>query len=124
MPRLTCAIVLAMAAFLAIPAGATDHYYTWHRGNAYGYELEQTEFSREHTATPPSISYWYEGRKDGVYRLRQFNGPYIDMIRCTAPCTTVRIINAQVDKMLPLRPGTALWGAVQDMLAGKLEPVR
>lgn len=114
----------ALLPSIAAWSAPSDHYYSWHRGNAYGYELVQTEFAREHTTEPPSISYWYEGRRDGVYHLRQFNGPYIDMISCTAPCTSVRIVNAQVDKTLTLRPGTALWAAVQDMLAGQLQPAR
>lgn len=106
---------------LSATAAPPDHYYAWHRNGAYGYELEQTEFAREHTPEAPTINYWYEGQVGGVYRLRQFNGAYVDMIRCAAPCTSVRIINAQVDKSLIVRPGTALWAAVEDMTHGRLD---
>lgn len=116
-----CAFGVVAASSLGASAAPPAHYYSWHRGGFYGYEMVQSEFSREHGAAPPALTYWYEGQSGGVYHLRQFNGPYIDMIRCTAPCTTVRIINAQVDQGLAVRPDTALWAALQDMLAGQLE---
>jgi len=96
------------------------HYYAWQRGTTYGYELEQTEFEREHTAHPPSISYWYEGRQGTVYHLRQFNGVFVDIISCQSPCSSVHILNARVDKTMTVRQETALWAAIQDMLAGRL----
>lgn len=110
----------------ATPAEPTHptHYYTWHRGAFYGYELLQTEFAREHGAEPPAIRYTYGGRRDGVYHLRQFNGAYVDGVTCTAPCRDVHIVNAQIDKVIPLHRDTPLWAAVQDMLAGELQPER
>jgi len=115
------------AAVVAAPASAVapskpTHYYTWHRGHVYGYELEQSEFSREHGQAPPAITYTYEGQQAGVFHLRQFNGRFMDVVTCSAPCETVRITNAQIDGPLKLRPMTPLWAAIQDMLAGQLEP--
>jgi hypothetical protein len=108
------------------PAAATPpgHYYTWHRNGFYGYEFEQSEFSREHGQAAPFITYQFEGERAGVYHLRQFNGRFIDAVTCTLPCDTVHIRNAQIDQDLPLRPQTALWAAVHDMVSGQLEVTR
>lgn len=102
-------------------AAPTGHYYTWHRNGFYGYEFEQSEFAREHGQAAPVITYQFEGERAGVYHLRQFNGRFIDAISCRLPCDTVHIRNAQIDQDLPLRPQTALWAAVQDMVSGQLE---
>lgn len=115
---------VALLALSGVTAAPPSHYYTWHRHGFYGYEFEPTEFEREHGQAGPTLSYLYEGQRGGVYHLRQFNGRFIDMISCRLPCNTVHILNAQVDQDLELRPRTALWAAVQDMVNGQLEPSR
>lgn len=106
------------------PPASPSHYYTWHRNGFYGYEFVQSEFGREHGQAPPAITYLYEGQRGDVFHLRQFNGRFIDSITCRLPCETVHIVNAQVDQDLALRPQTALWAAVRDMVSGQLEPTR
>lgn len=126
MPQITRSVIGALALLAAVGAVAAPpgHYYTWHRQGFYGYEFEPTEFEREHGQPGPTLSYMYEGQRGGVYHLRQFNGRFIDAISCRAPCNTVHILNAQVDTDLALRPRTALWAAVQDMVNGQLEASR
>ena len=106
------------------PQPAGPHYYTWTDGDLYAYRLVQSEFAREHGAQAPSITYAFAGLgKDGVYRLTQMNGQYLDRVTCRAPCDTVTITGFD-RTTISLRQGTALWAAVQDMLAGQLKVSR
>jgi hypothetical protein len=97
------------------------HLYSWHRHGFYGYETIQSEFSREHGDPAPAVAYWYEGQHDGTYRLRQFNGRFVDVVTCTDPCETVTVLSSSARATIELRPDTPLWAAVQDMLHGQLE---
>jgi hypothetical protein len=102
-------------------AARPGHLYSWRRDGFYGYDLVQSEFSRERGEPPPALAYWYEGQRDGIYHLRQFNGRFVDLVTCADPCSDVTVLTASARTTIELRVDTPLWAVVQDMLHGELE---
>jgi len=109
-------------------ARQANHNYAYDDGQGhYGYSSELTAQERaQGLATKPYLMFMIVKPQpsDGVYRFSTARLEHQVEFTCAAPCDTVRerLVLGTDTEVVPVVPGTVLWGVTRDVMAGRLTP--
>jgi hypothetical protein len=108
------------------------HNYDSRDGMAYGYTAAITPEQRQAGRVSESVvMFFYAGQREGRHQVHIYEGSRVTAAECAAPCDVIKVLtvmdldslrgNVSVEYMRNA-PGVIAGLALQDALAGKLEP--